>query len=157
MSFGTINDEAPLARRRTWALTPYLAYTASAAGFIATDAVEGAGEVVAAIVTVVFAVVALVSAYAVYSWREQWAHQPDEALDERERRARDKAYRMAYSQLATLGAVGLVGSQLAFDFVDDLSLTSISSVVVIGWFLFAFCLPSSILLWRERDLLGSDV
>ena len=157
MSFGTINEDAPRSQRRVWALAPYVAYVLGAVGFFAAGALEGTGRVVAAVLTAVFAFAAMLAAYAVYSWRQQWAHQPDTELDERERVARDGAYRTSYSTLATVGAIGLVGSQIVFDLIDDFSLTSISSVVVAGWFLLAFCLPSSTLLWREQDLLqGSD-
>ncbi len=152
MAFGSIDDDAPLSRRRVWAVAPYVAFGIAGAAYVAVDALEGAAEVVAVVVSAVSAVVALVAGYAVYSWQREWAHRPDEELDERQRTARDGAYRSAYATLATVGALSLVGSQIALDVFDELSITEISSFAVVGWFLLALCLPSSVLLWREPDL-----
>lgn len=151
-----IADEAPATQRRIWAVAPYLGYGLTAAAFWAVDTLDGTAEVVTAVIAAVAAVLTLVSAYAVYSWRREWAHRPDEELDEMQRSARNRAYRSAYATLATIGALAIVGAQILLDLADDLSITAISSVVVLGWFLLALCLPSSVLLWREEDLDLSD-
>ncbi|MEX1279899.1 MAG: hypothetical protein AB1Z57_06975 [Acidimicrobiia bacterium] len=152
MAFGSVDDDAPLSRRRVWAVAPYVAFAIAGAAYLAGDALEGTAEMVVVVLFAVSAGVSSVAGYAVYSWQREWAHRPDEELDERERTARDGAYRSAYAILATVGALSLVGSQIALDVFDELSITEISSYAVIGWFLLALCLPSSVLLWREPDL-----
>lgn len=152
MDTAFIPDDAPRNRRRVWALAPYGAFGIAGAAYVAVAQLEGPAEVALAVIAAVAVVTALVSAYAVYTWQREWAHQPDDQLDERQQDARDRAYRSAYATLATVGAVALVGSQITLDAVDSLSITQVSSVVVLGWFLLAFCLPSSVLLWREPDL-----
>ena len=88
-------------------------------------------------------------------WRA--ANEPDDALDEREQRVRDRAYLRSYQALAALVVLGGVYAALAWDTRARWGLWLPQTwnevqAVFCGLLLLAMTLPAAVIGWTEPDL-----
>jgi hypothetical protein len=102
---------------------------------------------------------ALVPAYVfamwrIYEFRNHLAQAPDDQLDERQIRVRDRAYLESYRAFVAVTLLGLAALAIIPDLIDQpITLTyDVVQWLVMGAILLSLILPSAVVAWNEPDL-----
>lgn len=140
-------------RRRLAVLATYLGYPLMTGLWYFAAETRSAGLFVLVIGLALATLYGLVTLFTSWVWYA--ANNPDQQLDERQQRVRDRAYLYGYRGLAVVVVLVSVYAGIAFDNGWWLPTTwNQVQAVVWGVLLLALTLPTAILAWIEPDAPG---
>ena len=107
-----------------------------------------------AAVVAILGLAVLLSAYALYAFRRSMAQAPDDQLDERQVRVRDRAYLDSYRVFSALTLLGLLLFGILPDVLDRPLEVTYETVQPLLWgaLLYSLVLPSAFVAWAEPEL-----